>query len=323
MCSYPSSTTFLDLLSVHHVTLPRKFLVATKHGSAQSISTDLVQEIFPDAYWRHFCKLVYGVRFGPHLNQEQLCKARELVKEFADVFALSIREVKPVDFIKFRLQIPEDATFSKKVHQRPLTKPQREYLFPVLDGMRRVGIIRFIPADEVKAVVSTVLVQKTHSGTSLSLDDIREIVNQQCIALAEPSDHTIDTKPTFVTSPEPVDPAWSFDQCTQHERGVDGVSKIQAHSVPKRTMLVHRKQPRRRVVTCVSTLYVFSTFHTVYHGCPFSQQLRKFLAFCTHSNYCGVMRHGLCDSCAYKDRQHASQEDTYLSAFANACRYAP
>jgi hypothetical protein len=41
--------------------------------------------------------------------------------------------------------------------------------------------------------------------------------------------------------------AWSFDQCNQHKRGVDGVSKIQAHSVPKRTMLVHKKLPRRQV----------------------------------------------------------------------------
>ncbi|KAG2743356.1 hypothetical protein P692DRAFT_20746783, partial [Suillus brevipes Sb2] len=124
------------------------------------------------------CKLVYNIRFRPHLSQEQLCKARELVKEFADVFILSIREVKPVDFIKFCLQIPEDTTFSKKVHQRPLMKSQREYLFSVLDGMRRVGITCFISADEVKAVVSMVLVQKTHSGISLSLDDIQEIVNQ-------------------------------------------------------------------------------------------------------------------------------------------------
>jgi hypothetical protein len=57
-------------------------------------------------------------------------------------------------------------------------KSQREYLFSVLDGMRRVGITCFISADEVKAVVSMVLVQKIHSGISLSLDDIQEIVNQ-------------------------------------------------------------------------------------------------------------------------------------------------
>ncbi|KAG1835437.1 hypothetical protein EV424DRAFT_1270560, partial [Suillus variegatus] len=67
--------------------------------------------------------IVNAVRYGAHLNEEQLQKSRELVAEFADVFALSIREVKPVDFIKFRLQIPQDATFSKRIYQQPLTKP--------------------------------------------------------------------------------------------------------------------------------------------------------------------------------------------------------
>ncbi|KAG1830254.1 hypothetical protein DFJ58DRAFT_638414, partial [Suillus subalutaceus] len=50
--------------------------------------------------------IVNAVMYGTHLNKE-VQKSRELVAEFADVFALSIREVKPVDFIKFRLQIPQ------------------------------------------------------------------------------------------------------------------------------------------------------------------------------------------------------------------------
>ncbi|KAG1725898.1 uncharacterized protein EDB91DRAFT_1006753, partial [Suillus paluster] len=54
--------------------------------------------------------IISAVRYGPHLNKEQLQKLRELVAEFADMFALSIREVKPVDFIKFHLQIPQNAT---------------------------------------------------------------------------------------------------------------------------------------------------------------------------------------------------------------------
>ncbi|KAG2746618.1 hypothetical protein P692DRAFT_20673037, partial [Suillus brevipes Sb2] len=106
--------------------------------------------------------VVNAVRYGDYLTEDQRTQARALVAEFADVFALSVREVKPVDFIKFRLQIPPDATFTKKIHQRPLTKPQREYLFPVLDDMQEAGITRFIKSDEVKAVASTVLVQKTH-----------------------------------------------------------------------------------------------------------------------------------------------------------------
>ncbi|KAG2037031.1 hypothetical protein BDR03DRAFT_801807, partial [Suillus americanus] len=76
-----------------------------------------------------------AVRFGTHLSQEQQQKAQALVIEFADVFTLSIREVKPVDFTQFHLQIPQDVIFSRKAHQRPLTQPQCKYLFPVLDDM--------------------------------------------------------------------------------------------------------------------------------------------------------------------------------------------
>lgn len=168
-----------------------------------------------------------AVHFG-HLSQEQLQKAQALVVEFADIFVLSIREVKPVDFTKFHLQIPQDAIFSRKVHQRPLTQPQRKYLFPVLDDMRRAGITRFIPADEVKAVASTVLVQKTHSGTSLSFNDIRQIVNQQCVALGEPLDHTIDMESIPVITPKQVDPSKVKWRICQNFRDVNKVSNIAA-----------------------------------------------------------------------------------------------
>jgi hypothetical protein len=70
--------------------------------------------------------------------------------------------------------------------------------------MRKAGITRFIKLDEVKAVTSMVLAQKTHSGTSLSMEDIQRIVNRQCVALSEPSDPDIDLDSAPVTEPEPI-----------------------------------------------------------------------------------------------------------------------
>ncbi|KAG0699883.1 hypothetical protein DFH29DRAFT_808422 [Suillus ampliporus] len=64
------------------------------------------------------------VRYGPQLTDDQCTIACSLVVEFVDAFALLTREVKQVDFVKFRLSIPLDAVFSKKIHQRPLTQPQ-------------------------------------------------------------------------------------------------------------------------------------------------------------------------------------------------------
>jgi len=50
-----------------------------------------------------------------------------------------------------------------------------------------------------------VLVQKMHSGTSLSMEDTQQIVNRQCIALGEPLDPEIDIDSTSVAEPEPID----------------------------------------------------------------------------------------------------------------------
>ncbi|KIK25792.1 hypothetical protein PISMIDRAFT_96113, partial [Pisolithus microcarpus 441] len=106
-------------------------------------------------------RIVEMVSYGP-LPPDLLDRAKRKVAEFADMFALSVREVKPVTFHKFRLNVPKEATFSTKVSQKPLTQPQKEFLFPVLDEFNAAGVMRDIPAHEVKAVNPTVLAQKAH-----------------------------------------------------------------------------------------------------------------------------------------------------------------
>ncbi|KAG1731357.1 uncharacterized protein EDB91DRAFT_1058836 [Suillus paluster] len=64
------------------------------------------------------------VHYGPQLMDDQRTIAHSLVTEFTDIFTLSTREVKQVDFVKFQLSIPPDAVFSKKIHQHPLMQPQ-------------------------------------------------------------------------------------------------------------------------------------------------------------------------------------------------------
>ncbi|KIK21563.1 hypothetical protein PISMIDRAFT_79898, partial [Pisolithus microcarpus 441] len=105
--------------------------------------------------------IVEMVNYGP-LPPDLLDRIKKKVAEFADTFALSVREVKPVTFHKFHLDIPKEMTFSTKVNQKPLTQPQKEFLFPVLDEFNAAGIMRDIPVHEVKAVNLTVLVQKAH-----------------------------------------------------------------------------------------------------------------------------------------------------------------
>ncbi|KIK21574.1 hypothetical protein PISMIDRAFT_73034, partial [Pisolithus microcarpus 441] len=97
-----------------------------------------------------------AVRCGS-LPPDKLKRVCNKIAEFADTFALSVKEVKPVMFMKFRLNVPKDAKFLLKVSQKPLMQAQKEWYLPVLDEFNNAGILRDIRSDEVKAVHPTVL----------------------------------------------------------------------------------------------------------------------------------------------------------------------
>ncbi|KIJ10423.1 hypothetical protein PAXINDRAFT_50196, partial [Paxillus involutus ATCC 200175] len=101
------------------------------------------------------------ITYGP-LPPDKLQQVKDKIAEFADTFALSVREVKPVDFMTFRLNIPKDVEYPTKVNQKPLTQVQKEWYLSVLDEFDKAGVMRDIRSDEVKAAHPTVLAQKAH-----------------------------------------------------------------------------------------------------------------------------------------------------------------
>ena len=108
---------------------------------------------------------------------------------------LSVREVKPVNFIEFKLDIPDGATFLLKVNQCPLTQAQKEFYLPLLDEFKEAGILCPTWSDEVKAIHPTVLVQKAHRIPGLTMEEIRWIVEDQCRELGVEPDHTLPPWP--------------------------------------------------------------------------------------------------------------------------------
>jgi len=86
-------------------------------------------------------KILRQVRIGDNLTVAQWELVEQLITEWADVFVLLVSEVFPVDGAVHMLNIPEDATFLKKVHQKPLTPPQRQYLHTKIDEMLAAGVI--------------------------------------------------------------------------------------------------------------------------------------------------------------------------------------
>ena len=141
------------------------------------------------------------VTIGDDLTMEERQKVRDLVSSFADIFALSVNEVKTVDNAVHHLNIPPDAKFSMKVHQKPLTPPQRRYLYDSIDTMLDAGVIEACRPEDVKCISATTLAQKTHQGKGHSLAELQHRVNDECIANGmEPR---FDLPPR--TSPTPED----------------------------------------------------------------------------------------------------------------------
>ena len=130
---------------------------------------------YPPQVW----KIQELVRYGL-LPEDKLQRLKSIVSKFADMFTLSVREVKPVDFIKFWVDIPEDAVFPLKVNQQPLTQAQKEFYLPLLDKFEAAGILRPIRSDDVRAVHLTVLAQKAHGAPGLTMDKIQWMVEDQC-----------------------------------------------------------------------------------------------------------------------------------------------
>ncbi|KAG6912435.1 hypothetical protein DXG01_014657, partial [Tephrocybe rancida] len=81
------------------------------------------------------------VKIGNDLSDPEREGILALITEYADVFALSVSEVKPVKGAVHKLNIKPDAKFSTKIHQKPTTPPQKKYLHKSIDEMLAAGII--------------------------------------------------------------------------------------------------------------------------------------------------------------------------------------
>ncbi|QRV96465.1 Retrovirus-related Pol polyprotein from transposon [Ceratobasidium sp. AG-Ba] len=120
------------------------------------------------------------ITIGDDLDPAQRKQVMDLVREYADVFALSLSEVLPVDFTEMRLDIPESTSFSRRAGQKRLTEPQRQWLYKTLDDMESAKIIAKVTQDQVAAVSPTNIVPKPGGADLPSLAALRRMANEQC-----------------------------------------------------------------------------------------------------------------------------------------------
>jgi hypothetical protein len=94
---------------------------------------------------RRVAEILKNVSVGTDLSDEQRGQVHDLLSEFADCFALSVREVLPIPGAEHRMHIPPDIVFPKKIpHQRQLTEAQRMYLSNAIDELVKADIIKTI-----------------------------------------------------------------------------------------------------------------------------------------------------------------------------------
>ena len=107
--------------------------------------------------------------------------------EFADWFALTIKEVIAIPGAVHKLNIPEGATFRTKILPQSYNPDQQAFMETKLDEMLEAGIIHSIHPRDVQFVAQMVLAQKMHEGDGLTLDELKHHVNDLCIKHGLPS----------------------------------------------------------------------------------------------------------------------------------------
>ncbi|KAF8198662.1 hypothetical protein K438DRAFT_1584009, partial [Mycena galopus ATCC 62051] len=105
-----------------------------------------------------------NVQVGGDLSPTERARVDEVLRSFADCFALSMSEVIAVDGAEHKLNIPNraNAKFRTNPHQRPLSTPQRIYLNNAIDKMLQADIIAPIDHRDVKCCGATTLAKKAH-----------------------------------------------------------------------------------------------------------------------------------------------------------------
>lgn len=158
-------------------------------------------------------ELLRLVTIGDDLREDQKQEVRQLIADFADIFAFSVSEVKVVEDAVHHPDIPPGTTFPLKVHQKSLTPLQRRYLYESIDTMLEGGIIEACKPEDVKCISATTLAQKAHQGKGLALEELQHRVNDQCTAHEFDSEFDLRPRPAPIPEENPIeDPKWRICQ---------------------------------------------------------------------------------------------------------------
>ena len=126
-------------------------------------------------------EILTKIDIGEDLSVEQKGRVQSLIREYADVFALSLSEVQFVDWYTHKLHIEPETKFPTRVNQRPVTEVQKKWFNEILDEMEAAYIIQRVPGDFIKNLSSTNLAPKEAGKMGLTRTEVLRQVNAECI----------------------------------------------------------------------------------------------------------------------------------------------
>jgi hypothetical protein len=121
----------------------------------------------------HVTKVVQEVTIGQDVTDEQRQVIQKLLKEYADCFALALKEVNTILGANHKLTIPEGAIFCMKIPPRSYNPDKWSFVNTKVDEMIDAGIIHLIHPSKVHFVAQTLLAQKTHEGQGLCIEELK------------------------------------------------------------------------------------------------------------------------------------------------------
>ena len=120
-------------------------------------------------------EILEAIVIGPDLSEDQREQVRALIREYADVFALSLSEVLYVDWYKHKLNVDPNQTFPTRINQRPITEGQNEWFNNILDDMEKSYVIQKVPGDFIKSLSSTNLAPKEAGKMGITRTEVLRV----------------------------------------------------------------------------------------------------------------------------------------------------
>ncbi|KAF8198749.1 hypothetical protein K438DRAFT_1966711 [Mycena galopus ATCC 62051] len=156
---------------------PPRGVLFVKQDPSASIFTRTMDPFNPS----RVAKILEAVKIGADLKTSEAEEVRTLLREYVDIFVLSVGEVGVVDGAEYTPRIPNEATFSMRaVPQRSRTAPQTADVFRQVNEMVAAGVLRHIDSCDIKCVNPITLAEKDQA-VGLSHNELLWTVEDECV----------------------------------------------------------------------------------------------------------------------------------------------